>query len=178
MARNASRAWWPLLVFVVLTGCANQPPVSPVSADLLEGASQARPLTAANLAEETPDESLAAVLDEAGFTGAAERTWTDRGGDIWRTVVRVLRFRSPGGATSYLDWADAHVDALLGPSTAVDGPDGLLLFEREPSACCPNKGEAQALALTAADDTVLSVTLSGPGADARAAAALLARVGH
>jgi hypothetical protein len=98
-----------------------------------------------------------------------ERTWTDRQSDVWRTLVQGLRFDSPEGARTYLDWIRANPSLLIGAATPARGDDDVVVFEHEPDDCCPNKDVSGALAAATRGEIVWIATLMGPGADAHGA---------
>lgn len=155
----------------VLVACSTASPLPPLPANVAPDGAQTRSVDASILVDEASEPSLADVLDDARFETGREWTWTDRQGEVWRTVVRVLRFRSPDGADRYLEWVDGNVASLIGPAQATEGTP--FVYVHDPSDCCPNKGGPQALAAAADGALVWTVTLSGPAADATRAVALL-----
>lgn len=163
-------------VSFLLVACASSADPPTVDPTLLPGTSAVRPVDADALVEETTDGRLADVLGEADFSGGTERTWTDRQSDVWRTVVRALRFGSPDGAHAYLAWLEANASRVIGPATR-QGEGSPLAFEHHPDDCCPNKDGPQALAASADGDVVWVVTVAGPAADAARAIALLPGAG-
>lgn len=165
-----------VMAAIVLAACSTASPLPSLPADMAPEGARSRPIDGSILVEEASDSGLATVLDDAGFEAGREWSWTDRQGDVWRTVVRVLRFGSPDGAATYLNWIDGNVGALIGPAEAVASPS--IAYEHHPSDCCPNKDGPQALAATADGDLVWTVTLAGPAADASRAIGTLPEPQH
>lgn len=156
----------------VTLACSSPADPPTIDAGMLEGRSTVRPLDAQRLVDETTDGALTDLLDGSGFASGTERVWTDRRGDVWKTVVRALRFGSADGARAYLAWLETNVSRVIGPATR-EGDGFPLAFEHHPDDCCPNKDGPRALAASIEDDVVWTVTLAGPAADAARATALL-----
>jgi hypothetical protein len=161
------------VVSVALVACAEQAEPPSIRANVFDAPSRARVLDVATLVEDMSDARLESVLDDAGFAAGAERTWTDRQSDVWRTVVQGFRFDSPEGAHTYLAWIEANPSLLIGPASQVPGPGGVLVYEHEPDDCCPNKDVPGAMAVSADGDLVWIATIMGPAADAKRMRAML-----
>jgi hypothetical protein len=118
--------------------------------------------------------SLSAVLSEAGFDLGIERRFTARGKALTEVVTRVLHFRSPRGARSYLAWIRGHGDDLLGSRTkSAQGPGvpGAVAFFHGVSGCC-TKDTFQYLAAWSRGTYVDTLRIGGPHAGVRSAAPL------
>jgi hypothetical protein len=91
------------------------PPPTLTAATLPELTSRERELPVEALAEDAlePDE-LASLLEDAGYVAGREREFTGKSKTFDRVVARSLRFESPDGAGSYLEWLDGHAGDLVG----------------------------------------------------------------
>jgi hypothetical protein len=115
--------------------------------------------------------SLLAVLSAAGFDVGIERRFTARGKALTEVVARMLHFRSPQGATSYLDWIESHGDDLLGSRTKpAEGPGvpGAIAFFHGVSGCC-TKDTFQYLAAWSRGTYAVTLRIGGPHAGVRSA---------
>jgi hypothetical protein len=129
-------------------------------------------LDAATLSTDALDPaSLSAVLSDAGFDLGIERRFTARGKALTEVVARVLHFRSPRGARSYLAWIRGHGDDLLGSRTkSADGPGvpGAVAFFHGVSGCC-TKDTFQYFAAWSRGTYALTLRIGGPHAGVRSA---------
>ncbi len=168
MMRRMRRLLW-LFTSCALVACTQtrSPPTPPASA--YEGPSSTEAIGRATLEDEVLDTAiLEAVLDDAGFVGGVSRLWSPPHEAAVREVeIRALRFSSPDGAASYLEWIRGHPQDMVGGGTVTMTGDRVILAH-EPGGCCPGKDTSQVVAAWADRDVVWVVRLGGPQADIRA----------
>jgi hypothetical protein len=116
-----------------------------------------------------PDE-LRAVLSEAGFASAAQRSFGGGTGAFSRVLARRLAFETDAGAAAFLEWfgENAHEEIITAERIAPGGvPDEAVVFEHEPDACCHNDVPVY-LAAWPRGETVLYLHVGGRRASTRA----------
>lgn len=140
---------------MALVGCASSPPMAgapgssappapvalPVSA-LPRMTSDASTVDVDRLANEVvhPDE-LRAVLDDAGFSTGAQRSFGAGTGAFSRVLSRGLAFETEAGAAAFVTWfgdnAGEEVISAdrISPSRV---PEGVVVFRHLPDGCCRN----------------------------------------
>jgi hypothetical protein len=127
-------------------------------------------------ADAVDDVALAALLDDAGFEAAIERSYAGgSGGAIRHVEVRIARFATADGAERYRSWLADHARDVIGTSAPAPAlaPPSTLVFVHEPDACCPRE-TATALAVWRLGREVTRVLISGPDADGPGASTILA----
>ena len=157
-----------LIALMVVAACAR--PASPptIPADAVPSVpTRIRTIDAATLANDAIDrEGFLALLDEAGFVAATERSGTDRPHGLDRVIVRALAFDSAEGASTALAWFRAHASDILGSAEQVseiqvDGVgEAVPVFRHTPSDCCP-KATVAYLAAWREDTTVITLEMAG-----------------
>lgn len=155
---------------LVLSACGAeaQAPAAPPP-DLLEGMEAAAPtqLDIADLADDAADpRPLAALLEEAGFEAAVERSFSGGAAEIRRVDVWIVRFSTPDGADRYATWLGAHAGDVIGGAELLGSmaePPGASILLHEPSGCCPK--ETNVVLTTWQEGSVaIRVVVAGPGA--------------
>lgn len=132
-------------------------------------------------AEALEPESLADVLDAAGFASAVERSYISTLPGVRRLDAVLIRFGSEAGAARYLDWLGDHASDLIGRADLATEHrlDGVPIYIHVPDGCCP-KEQVVALAAWRDGPYVARVLVAGPDADGAEAvemiSALRARV--
>lgn len=120
-----------------------------------------------------PDE-LRAVLDDAGFASAAQRSFGGGTGTFSRVLARGLAFDTHAGAAAFLAWFgdNAHEEIITAKRISPGGvPDGAVVFEHEPDGCCHNDVPVY-LAAWPRGSSVLYLHVGGRRATTRAFVAL------
>lgn len=126
-------------------------------------------LDATALASEASDAAqLEVLLEEAGYVGGAERSFSKTAGGRRRALARLLVFENAEGADRYLAWLEGHVVDLIGSAEPLEAPTlpgPRFLVVHEASACCPH---AATMYLTAwrRGHLVLTLEVGGQGVDA------------
>jgi hypothetical protein len=92
-------------------------------------------------AEVTHPDELSAVLTEAGFVGARQRSFSGGTGPFTRVIARGMRFESAAGARAYVSWLGEHASSEIVAAerispAAVD--DDVVVFHHRPDGCCHN----------------------------------------
>ncbi|MGH2630380.1 MAG: hypothetical protein ACRDHI_07450 [Actinomycetota bacterium] len=122
-----------------------------------------------------PDE-LRAVLNEAGFASAAQRSFGGGTGAFSRVLARGLSFQTDAGATAFVEWFEANApeEIVTAKRIAPAGlPDGVVVFRHVPDGCCHNDVPVY-LAAWQRGSTVLSLHVGGRRANTRAFVELIA----
>ena len=161
------------------TGCGGgderpAPPTLPPSA-LPELSSQTRELDREALAADAlAPESLAKLLDEAGYVGGREREFFGHGKIFDHVVARGLRFETAEGGDRYIGWIRSHAADLIGDAEERRrlglGSAGVILT-LVPCGTCKKELPTH-LAAWRRGDVVLSLLASGRGANPERFAAL------
>jgi hypothetical protein len=183
MARPMKHTAWAAAVVLVVSACASDavprdapvsgppPPLLPVSA-LSRMTADTSSVDVEQLAEEVthPDE-LRAVLTDAGFGRAAQRSFGGgTGRPFSRVVSRGLAFGDDAGAAAFVAWFAEHAPAEIITSERItpDGaPDGVVVFRHLPDGCCHNDVPAF-LAAWQRGSSVLYLHVGGRRANTRA----------
>ena len=147
-------AWAAVVVVLLVTACASDtvprdapasgppPAVLPASA-LPRMTDDAGAVDVDRLANEVahPDE-LRAVLAEAGFARAAQRSFGGGNGRPFsRVLSRGLTFQDAAGAAAFVTWFADHAPSEIITSERIDpegAPDGVVVFRHLPDGCCHN----------------------------------------
>lgn len=92
-------------------------------------------------AEVTHPDELSAVLREAGFVGARQRSFSGGSGAFTRVVARGMRFESAAGARAYVSWLSERASTEIVTAerispAAID--DDVVVFHHRPDGCCHN----------------------------------------
>ncbi len=147
-------AWVAAVVLLLAAACASDavPRDTPASVPprlLLPDSAVPRmsgdttPVDVDRLASEVthPDE-LRAVLAEAGFSRAAQRSFGGGPGRPFsRVLSRGLTFADAAGAAAFVAWFADHAPAEIITSERIDPadvPDGVVVFRHLPDGCCHN----------------------------------------
>jgi hypothetical protein len=171
------------VIAVMLVGCAGSstpdvpgsvvadPPVVLPASALPRMTNQVSAVGVDELANEVthPDE-LRAVLDEAGFAVAEQRSFGGGTGAFSRVLARGLSFDSEAGASAFVGWIGDHAPGEIVTAERifpVGAPDGAAVFRHEPDGCCHNDVPAY-LAAWQRGASVLFLHAGGPRANARA----------
>jgi hypothetical protein len=123
-------------------GVAADPPVVLSASALPRMTSEASSVGVDELANEVthPDE-LRAVLDEAGFAAAEQRSFGGGTGAFSRVLARGLAFETDAGASAFVEWfADRAPEEIITSERIFPSgvPDGVVVFRHEPDGCCHN----------------------------------------
>ena len=147
-------AWAAAVVVLLAAACASDadprdapatgppPPLLPDSA-VPHMSGDTTPVDVDHLADEVthPDE-LRAVLAEAGFARAAQRSFGGgTGRPFSRVLSRGLTFGDAAGAAAFVAWFADHAPAEIITSERIDPddvPDGVVVFRHLPNGCCHN----------------------------------------
>lgn len=100
------------------------------------------PVDADRIANEVahPDD-LRALMDDAGFVRARQRSFAGGTGAFSRALSRGLAFGDEAGAARFVRWFAEHAPAeiITSEPIAPDGlPDGIVAFRHLPDGCCHN----------------------------------------
>ena len=123
-----------------------------------------------------PDE-LRALLDEAGFSSAAQRSFGGGEGAFSRVLARGLTFETDAGAAAFVEWFghNAHEEIIsaerISPAVV---QDGVVVFRHLPDGCCHNEVPVY-LAAWQRGSSVLYLHVGGRRANTRAFVDLIAR---
>jgi hypothetical protein len=177
----------PVIVFL-LAGCG---PPSPDTSQVVAAAAPVV-LSASALPRMTSDESsvdvdelvnevvhpdeLRAVLDEAGFVSAAQRSFGGGTGAFSRVLARGLSFETEAGAAVFVSWIGSHAPEEIITAERIfpeSVPDGAVVFRHEPDGCCHNDVPVY-LAAWQRGSSVLFLHVGGRRANARAFVELIA----
>ena len=135
-------------------------------------------LTSDDVASDALDAGeLRALLQDAGFESAVERSYSGPNRAVRRVDVRVVRFSTEDGAERYLSWLQDHVEEVIGqadPAAALETPP-TSVFLHLPGGCCP-RDPSVALAAWRDGRDVLRVIVSGPGADGDTASTFIVSI--
>jgi hypothetical protein len=121
-----------------------------------------------------PDE-LRAVLEEAGFSNAEQRSFGGGTGAFSRVLARGIAFDDDDGAASYLEWfADnAGEEIITSERISPAGvPVEVIVFRHRPDGCCHNDVPVY-LAAWQRGSSVLYLHVGGRRANTRAFAELI-----
>jgi hypothetical protein len=168
---------------IVLVGCAGtsapdspgavaaDPPVVLSASALPRMTSQASAVDVDELANEVthPDE-LRAVLDEAGFASAEQRSFGGGTGAFTRVIARGLSFGTETGASAFVGWIADHAPEEIVTAERIfpaGVPEGAAVFRHEPDGCCHNDVPAY-VAAWRRGSSVLFLHAGGPRATTRA----------
>ena len=159
-----------------LIPAADAPPVLPASA-LPRMTSDATSVDVDRLANEVahPDE-LRAMLDEAGFSSAAQRSFGAGTGAFSRVLARGLAFETEAGAAAFVGWFGDNADEEIITAERISPPDvadGVVVFRHEPDGCCHNDVPVY-LAAWQRGSSVLYLHVGGRRANTRAFVDLIA----
>jgi hypothetical protein len=152
-------------------------PPEPVSADALPGeAGKVVELDTTVVASDAIDfEELGSLLDDAGFEGGTQRTFSQaEGARLQRSLARVLAFDDAEGAQRYLGWLEEHLDEVIGTSELLDPPalPGIAFFAfAPPGDCCPKATNVYLVAWRKGSK-VLTLEVGGNGVNEAAVAQL------
>ena len=190
MADRARTVGVIALVACALVGCAGSPSggdgpgssvrpaplVLPASA-LRRMTSDASTVDADRLANEVvhPD-ALRAVLDEAGFTAGAQRSFGAGTGAFSRVLARGLAFETDAGAAAFVTWFGDNAGEEVITAERIsppDVPDGVIVFRHLPDGCCHNDVPVY-LAAWQRGPSVLYLHVGGRRANTRAFVELIA----
>jgi hypothetical protein len=183
MARPMTRSAWAAAVVLLLgVACASDavppaapnsgspPPLLPDSA-LSRMTSETTSVDADDIANEVahPDE-MRALLADAGFMWAAQRSFGGGTGAFSRVLARGLTFDDEAGAAAFVAWFAEHASAEIITAERVDpagAPDGIVVFRHLPDGCCHNDVPVF-LAAWQRGSSVLFLHVGGRRANARA----------
>jgi hypothetical protein len=93
------------------------------------------------VAEVTHPEALTAVLADAGFAGARQRSFSGGTGAFSRVTARGLAFETSAGADAFLEWFGDHAGTEIVTAERIEPDgihDGVIVFRHEPDPCCHN----------------------------------------
>jgi hypothetical protein len=170
------------ILVLVITGCATRAeprdasgtdalvPVLPASA-LPRMTSVMTTVDEDHLANEVthPDE-MRALLTDAGFLRAAQRSFGGGTGAFSRVLARALVFDGDAGASAFMTWfGDAAPEEII-TAERIDPagvPEGVVVFRHLPSGCCHNDVPVF-LAAWQRGSSVLFLHVGGRRANARA----------
>ena len=176
-------AWAAATVLLLAAACASDavprdtpvsgppPPLLPVSA-LSRMTAETSAVDVDHLADEVthPDE-LRAVLTDAGFARAAQRSFAGgTGRPFSRVVSRGLTFSDEAGAAEFVAWFADRAPAEIITSERIDPagvPEGVVVFRHLPDGCCHNDVPVF-LAAWQRGSSVLYLHVGGRRANARA----------
>lgn len=152
------------------------PPVLPASA-LPRMTSDATSVDMDELTSEVahPDE-LRAVLDEAGFSSALQRSFGAGTGAFSRVLARGLAFETEAGAAAFVGWVGDNAGEEIITAERISPPDvadGVVVFRHEPDGCCHNDVPVY-LAAWQRGSSVLYLHVGGRRANTRAFVELIA----
>jgi hypothetical protein len=133
--------------------------------------SDATSVDADDLANEVvhPDE-LRALLGDAGFVSAAQRSFGGGTGAFSRVLARGLSFESDAGAAAFVMWIGDHAPEEIITADRIfpkGVPDGAVVFRHRPDGCCHNDVPVY-LAAWQRGAEVLFLHVGGRRANARA----------
>jgi len=152
------------------------PPVLPAAA-LPRMTSDVTSVDADHLANEvTHPDDLRALLDDAGFVRAAQRSFGGGRGAFSRVVARGLVFESEEGAAAFVGWFGDHAPRQIITSERISPagvPEGVVVFHHLPDGCCHNDVPVF-LAAWQRGDSVLTLHAGGRRANVRAFVELIA----
>jgi len=133
---------------LLVAGCGSEAPADqptllppPLKASMLaELGARDRELPLQALAADAFEpETLAALLDDAGYAGGRERELSGHGKTFDHVIARSLVFADAAGADEYLGWVRGHTLDLVGRTREREAPplgDVAFLFELEPCPTC------------------------------------------
>jgi hypothetical protein len=141
------------ILVLVITGCATRAeprdnpgtgamvPVLPASA-LPRMTSVMTAVDEDHLANEVthPDE-MRALLADAGFLRAAQRSFGGGTGVFSRVLARALVFDGDAGASAFMTWFGDEAPEEIITAERIDPtgvPEGVVVFRHLPSGCCHN----------------------------------------
>jgi hypothetical protein len=132
--------------------------------------SKARPLTAAVVAREAGDPTLAGRLADWGFDGGSSRYFQGQSRQLQVVDSRTLRFRTSDGAAAFLRFVRAHPESFFpgaGPMRrfSSEGRHGILV-EGLPCSC--HLATPALFSALPRDTTVSTLEINGPRATVRA----------
>jgi len=84
-------------------------------------------------------DDLAAVLDDAGFVSASQRSFQGGSGAFSRVFVRTLVFESTEGVDAFLGWFRTKAGKEIITARRIDPaglPPGAVAFRHVPGGCC------------------------------------------
>jgi hypothetical protein len=137
---------------LLVAGCASspvtdatepgdRPPVLPASA-LPRMTGDLSAVDADDLANEvTHPDDLRAMLDDAGFSAAAQRSFGGGTGSFSRVIARGIAFDTVAGAADFVAWFGDHApqefitSERISPATV---PGEVVVFHHRPDGCCHN----------------------------------------
>lgn len=171
------------VIAIMLVGCAGSsasdvpgtvaadPPVVLSASALPRMTSEASSVGVDELANEVthPDE-LRAMLDEAGFAAAEQRSFGGGTGAFSRVLARGLSFGTEAGASAFVGWIGDHAPEEIVTAERIFParvPDGAAVFRHEPDGCCHNDVPAY-LAAWQRGSSVLFLHAGGPRVTTRA----------
>lgn len=136
-------------VALLVAGCAaadttepgDRPPVLPASA-LPRMTGDLTTVDADDLASEvTHPDDLRAVLDDAGFSAAAQRSFGGGTGPFSRVTARGIAFDTMAGAADFVAWFGDHApqEFITSERISPEGvPGHVVVFHHRPDGCCHN----------------------------------------
>lgn len=162
-----------VLASIALVGCASSvaapglgtvPALTALPAEALPGhAAKVVELDATLVASDAVQpQELQVLLEDAGFVGGRQRTFSNGGSPPRRLLARVLQFGDAAGATAYLGWLREHASDVIGTAAPAPAPDlpEAFLAHRVPSGCCHQEVPIF-LAAWRRGSTVLSLQVAG-----------------
>jgi hypothetical protein len=139
--------------------------------------SAAKPLNMRSLARESGAPQLRAQLATWGFLAGADRYFQGESRRLQVVDSRTLRFRSAEGASSFVQFMQAHLESYLGSLPRIrrftaQGRTGILAIG-QPCAC--HLANPAFLAIVMRGPTVTWLEINGPGATPRTLGSLIAQ---
>jgi hypothetical protein len=139
--------------------------------------STTKPLSVGFLAREAGAPQLRAQLGAWGFLDGADRYFQGESHRLQVVDSRTLRFRSSGGASSFVQFMRGHLSSYIGLVATIrryhrSGRTGFVA-KGQPCAC--HLAQPAFLAIVARGQTVTWLEINGPEATPRALSSLIAR---
>jgi hypothetical protein len=139
--------------------------------------SAAKPLSVWFLAREAGAPQLRAELPSWGYLAGADRYFQGESRRLQMVDSRTLRFRSPAGASSYVQFMRGHLSSYIGSLPRIRpfatlGRSGILATGQQ---CACHLANPAFLAIVSRGAMVTWLEINGPGATPRALGSLIAR---
>jgi hypothetical protein len=136
-----------------------------------------KPLSVGFLTREAGAPQLRAQLGAWGFLAGADRYFQGESHRLQVVDSRTLRFRSGGGASSFVKFMRGHLSSYIGLTATIRryNTSGRTGFVAKGQPCACHLAQPAFLAVVARGPTVTWLEINGPEATPRALSSLIAR---